>query len=65
VSRDDRRDREQGGVPEVQDVEQQVRERAYELFVARTSAGEEGDEFLDWVAAEAEVLERRGARGVE
>ena len=45
------------------EIEQEVRERAYERFLDRANAGEEGDELLDWVAAEAEVLARRGAEG--
>ena len=47
---------------ELEGVEQEVRERAYELFVDRTERGVAGDEFSDWLAAEAEVLTKRGAR---
>ena len=35
--------------------EQQVRERAYELYLAR--AGQAGDDISDWLAAEREVNE--------
>jgi hypothetical protein len=33
--------------------EQQIRERAYEIYLAR--GGQEGDEVSDWLAAEREV----------
>ena len=45
-----------GGTP---DMEDQVRRRAYELYVAR--GGQPGREFDDWYAAEQEVRGRQGA----
>ncbi len=45
---------------EAREVEDEIRERAYERYMARASSGREGDEFLDWLAAEAEVLDERG-----
>jgi hypothetical protein len=47
---------------ETDQVNQEVRERAYALFVDRSESGTAGDEFSDWLAAEAEVLQRHGAR---
>ena len=35
--------------------EQQIRERAYEIYLAR--GGQEGDEVSDWLAAERELKE--------
>ena len=43
------------------DMEDEVRRRAYELYVAR--GGEPGREFDDWYAAEREVRGRRAAGG--
>jgi hypothetical protein len=36
-------------------VDQQIRERAYEIYLAR--GGQDGDEVSDWLAAEQEVNE--------
>jgi hypothetical protein len=49
-------------VVETELLEREIRERAYDLFLQRAAAGGEGDEAADWLAAEAEVLERRGLR---
>jgi hypothetical protein len=35
--------------------EQQIRQRAYEIYLAR--GGQEGDEVSDWLAAERELKE--------
>ena len=37
----------------------EIRVRAYELFLKRSENGGDGSEFLDWVRAEAEVMTRR------
>lgn len=44
---------------EAPDLEEEIRQRAYELFLARVVSGGEGDDLSDWLAAEAEVRERR------
>jgi len=36
-------------------VEQQIRDRAYEIYLAR--GGQNGDEVSDWLAAESELKE--------
>ena len=41
--------------------EQQIRERAYEIFLARGS--QEGDQVSDWVAAERELKESNQPQG--
>jgi hypothetical protein len=41
--------------------EQQIRERAYELFLARE--GQDGDEVSDWLAAERELKESNQPQG--
>ena len=40
------------------DIEQEIRQLAYELHLRRVEAGDSGDEMSDWVAAEAEVRKR-------
>jgi hypothetical protein len=40
-------------IPEPPSVEQEIRQRAYELFEAR--GGEEGHELEDWLRAEEEI----------
>jgi hypothetical protein len=43
------------------DLEQEIRHRAYELYLQRaTSGGAHGDENQDWLVAEREVLSRQG-----
>ena len=42
-------------------VEQQIRERAYEIFLAR--GGQNGDELADWIAAERELQESSQPQG--
>jgi hypothetical protein len=37
--------------------EEQIRQRAYEIYLAR--GGQEGDEVSDWLAAERELKESR------
>ena len=44
------------------DVQEAIRTRAYELFLQR--GGGHGRDFEDWLRAEAEVLERFGARSI-
>lgn len=44
---------------EVKPTEEQVRRRAYELYLARASRGESGCEADDWAAAERELSSRR------
>ena len=44
------------------DVQEAIRTRAYELFLQRGSG--HGRDFEDWLRAEAEVLERFGARSI-
>jgi hypothetical protein len=39
------------------DLEEKIRQRAYELFEAR--GREEGHEFEDWLQAEAEIMGRK------
>ena len=41
--------------------EQQIRERAYEIYLAR--GGQEGDEVSDWLAAERELSESNRQQG--
>lgn len=41
--------------------EQQIRERAYEIYLAR--GGREGDEVSDWLAAERELKESNQPQG--
>ena len=40
-------------IPEPPNVEQEIRQRAYELFEAR--GGEDGHELEDWLRAEEEI----------
>jgi hypothetical protein len=47
----------QGAVSEA-DIEQEIRQLAYELHLKRVEAGVAGDEMSDWIAAEAEVRKR-------
>ena len=63
MERDRRNDHGAKEMPEVRDIEQEVRERAYQRFLARTGAGDEGDELSDWIAAEAEVRGERRVSG--
>ena len=41
--------------------EQQIRERAYEIYLAR--GGQDGDEVSDWLAAERELKESNQPQG--
>jgi hypothetical protein len=41
--------------------EQQIRERAYEIYLARR--GQQGDEVSDWLAAERELRESNQQQG--
>ena len=41
--------------------EQQIRERAYEIYLAR--GGQDGDEVSDWIAAERELTESDQPKG--
>lgn len=41
--------------------EQQIRERAYEIYLAR--GGQEGDEVSDWLTAERELQESSQPQG--
>jgi hypothetical protein len=43
-----------------QEVEQQIRQRAYELYVARGS--EDGHELDNWLRAEQEITEKKALR---
>jgi hypothetical protein len=61
MGRDRRGRQEAGDNTKASDLEQQVRERAYERFLARTETGEGGDALSDWLAAEADVAGRRRA----
>lgn len=47
------------------ELEEQIRHRAYELFLERTAKGENvsGDPHHDWLTAEREILSRNGGRG--
>lgn len=40
---------------------EQIRERAYEIYLAR--GGQEGDEVSDWLAAERELTESNQPQG--
>jgi Protein of unknown function (DUF2934) len=42
-------------------VEQQIRERAYQIYLAR--GGQNGDEVADWIAAERELKESNQQKG--
>ena len=42
-------------------VEQQIRERAYEIYLAR--GGQTGDEVSDWLAAERELTKSNQPQG--
>ena len=44
-----------------QQSEQQIRERAYEIFLAR--GGQNGDEVSDWLAAEQELTKSYQPQG--
>lgn len=41
--------------------EEQIRERAYEIYLAR--GGQNGDEVSDWIAAERELKESNQPKG--
>ena len=43
-------------------LEEEIRRRAYELYLQRrtTAGGENGNENLDWLVAEREILSRHG-----
>ena len=41
--------------------QQQIRERAYEIYLAR--GGQEGDEVSDWIAAERDLNESNQPQG--
>jgi hypothetical protein len=41
--------------------EQQIRERAYEIYQAR--GGQDGDELSDWIAAEQELTKSNQPQG--
>jgi hypothetical protein len=43
------------------DGEEQIRERAYEIYLAR--GGQQGDEVSDWLAAERELEESNQQQG--
>ena len=45
-------------VPSIQELEERVRQRAYELYLER--GREAGDEREDWTRAEAEIAAGRG-----
>ena len=42
-------------------VDQQIRERAYEIYLAR--GGQQGDEVSDWLAAERELRDSNQPQG--
>jgi hypothetical protein len=42
-------------------VDQQIRERAYEIYLAR--GGQDGDEVSDWLAAKRELKESNQLQG--
>ncbi len=46
-------------------LEEEIRRRAYELYLQRKAAGggENGDENQDWLMAEREIRSRRGGKG--
>jgi len=46
------------------DLEEEIRHRAYELYLQRSADGHEGggDQHQDWLSAEREVLSRRSSR---
>jgi len=44
------------------DIQREIRERAYELFLRRRETGDPGDPLSDWLTGEAQVLERRTLR---
>ena len=44
------------GAPSVSNTED-IRHRAYAIFLARSASGAPGDAFADWMQAEREVLE--------
>ena len=53
------------GEPDITDVlplEQQIRQRAYQLYVLRQSDGQEGSDINDWLEAEAEILNENDVR---
>ena len=40
---------------EPDDLRERIRNRAYDLFLERSRAGVPGDEYTDWLTAEAEI----------
>jgi hypothetical protein len=46
-------------------LEEEIRRRAYELYLQRKAAGNDdsGDENQDWLIAEREILSRKGSKG--
>jgi hypothetical protein len=44
---------------ESKDLREEIRERAYDLFLKRSEHDAQGDALSDWVTSEAQVLERR------
>jgi hypothetical protein len=49
------------------ELEEEIRHRAYELYLERTAKGDEasGDPHQDWLTAEREILSRNGSRGLK
>lgn len=45
------------------ELEEEIRHRAYELYLQRRAKGDAGDPHQDWLTAEREILSRNGSRG--
>ena len=46
--------------PSMEQLYDEIRQRAYEVYLERLSTGAEGDELTDWIAAESEVRQKYG-----
>jgi hypothetical protein len=62
VRRNGRERRLPGPTSESADLQMEIRDRAYELFLRRRATGGRGDALSDWLTGEAQVLEWRTLR---
>jgi hypothetical protein len=46
--------------PTLQELQQEIEKRAYEISIERRAQGKHGDELSDWLQAEAEVKAKYG-----
>ncbi|GAB4221606.1 MAG: hypothetical protein Kow009_11830 [Spirochaetales bacterium] len=44
--------------PSVEQLQEQIRAKAYEFYLRRISTGEPGDDLSDWLRAEAEIKQQ-------